>query len=161
MAIVGQTPRLSVSGNQVVSVATPIDVRGLPADVRTTLEAIAPAGVLEFCGEEWGPRGEGYRIEKSYLEPTPHHRSLLVAVDGAVLERSHTLPLPRVPQHVLATGLGKGSSIDSAEIVSGPVREEFWRLIVKDRSGRTFVVKVALDGTELETQRRSQSVVDG
>jgi hypothetical protein len=70
------------------------------------------------------------------------------------------LPLTKVPQHVLAPALTNGTSVESAEIVSGPVREELWRIIAKDRRGRVFVVLVDLEGNELSRFRRNQSRVD-
>ena len=155
-----QITRLTLNGDRVVSLAVPIDFRSLPALARTTCNAITPAGRLLFCGREQGPRGDGYRVEYSYAEPVEHQRSLLVDADGAVLERSHTLPLAKVPQHVLAAVLTKNTLIESAEIVSGPVREEFWRIVAKDRRGHVFLVLVGLEGNELSRFRRNQSRVD-
>ncbi|HIE68651.1 MAG TPA: hypothetical protein EYP98_00020 [Planctomycetes bacterium] len=155
-----QVARLTLAGDRVVSLAVPVDYRSLPALARTTCDAIAPKGRLLFCAREQGPRGDGYRVERGYSEPFDHYRSVLVDARGAVLERSHTLPLTKVPQHVLAPALTNGTSIESAEIVSGPVREEFWRIIAKDRRGRVFVVLVDLEGNELSRFRRNQSRVD-
>jgi len=155
-----QITRLTLNGDRVVALAVPIDFRSLPARARTACNAIAPEGRLLFCGREQGPRGDGYRVERGYSEPFEHRRSLLVDGGGAVLERSHTLPLAKVPQHVLAAALANNTVITSAEIVSGPVREEFWRLVAKDRRGRVFVVRVDLGGNELSRFRRNQSRVD-
>jgi len=155
-----QVARITLAGNQVVSLATPVDVRSLPAKTRTTCDAIAPEGLLQFCAHEQGPRGTGFRVERSYVKPFPHTRSLLVDTEGNVLERSHTLPLVKVPQHVLAAALTSSSSVESAEIVSGPVREEFWRIVTKDRRGRVYVVKVSLEGEQQSRLRRNQSRVD-
>ena len=152
--------RLTLAGDEVVAVATPTDLRGLPLAARTTVEAIAPEGELLFCGRERGPRGPGYRVEKRYEEPVPHVRSVLVDADGAVLERGHTLPLPDVPHHVLAAALTVAPFVESAEIVSGPTDEEFWRLVVRDRREHTFLVTVGLSGRTLSVHRRSAARVD-
>lgn len=155
-----QQARIIVSGNQVVAFATPVDFRVLPAAARKTCETVAPEGTLTFCGVERGPRGEGFRVEKRYLEPTPHERALLVDADGRVLERSHTVPVAQTPQHVLATALRCGKFVERVEIVSGPVREEHWQALVRDRDGRMFSVIIGLDGTLELKRRRSQSRVD-
>jgi hypothetical protein len=44
--------------------------------------------------------------------------------------------------------------------VSGPVQEEFWRIITKDRRGRIFVITIDLDGHVLSQLRRNQSRLD-
>lgn len=155
-----QVARITLAGNQIVSLATPVDIRSLTAKSRTTCDAIAPGGQLQFCAHESGPRGTGFRVERSYEKPFAHTRSVLVDTAGNVLERSHTLPLIKVPQHVLAAALTSSSSVESAEIVSGPVREEYWRIITKDRRGRVYVVQVSLEGEQQSRLRRNQSRVD-
>lgn len=155
-----QTPRIGLAGDRVVSLAVPIDIRSLPGRARTSIDAIAPEGRLVFCASERGPRGAGFRVERAYEKPFEHVRSILATAAGEVLERSHTVPLTKVPQHVLAAALTPSSLVESAEIVSGPEREEFWRIVTKDRRGRVFVVRVGLDGTHLSVMRRNQSRVD-
>lgn len=159
-AVVGEHARLTVEGDQVVAFATPFDYRALPAAARKTCDTVAPEGALLYCASERGPRGAGFRVEKRYQEPVPHERSLLVDAAGRVLERSHTLPVSDAPQHVLGTALGCGPFVERVEIVSGPVREEFWRVLVKDRRGRVFTATIDLGGELLHLRRRSQSRVD-
>jgi len=157
----GAAPRLWLRGDRVVAAAAPIDPHDLPSAVRTAIEAIAPDGVLEFCGREWGVRGAGYRIEKRYPdEPVPHVRTLLLAGDGRVLERAHSIPISDAPPRVLATALRVGPTVDEVQIVSGPDREEHWSLTVRDRAGRTFVVVVELDGRLRSAHRRTGSRID-
>mgnify|MGYP003674048535 FL=1 len=155
-----QPVRLLIAGDRLLSTAVPIDFHAVPALARTTSEAIAPDGVLEFCAHEIGPRGEGFRLEKRYEEPFPHVRSVLVDMLGNVLERSHTVPVAKVPQDVLGAALSSGTFVDSVAIVSGPVQEEFWHVVTKDRRGRIFVITVDLDGNVLSQVRRNQSRVD-
>ncbi|MFT4514461.1 MAG: hypothetical protein ACI91B_003171 [Planctomycetota bacterium] len=155
-----QDVRLAIIGNRVTWTAVPIDLRAVPALARTTCEAIAPNGVLEFCAREVGPRGEGFRLEKRYEQPFSHLRSMLVDELGNVMERSHTVPVAKVPQDVLSAALRSGTLIESTSIVSGPVHEEFWRIVTKDRRGRTFVITVDLDGNVRSQLRRNQSRVD-
>ena len=155
-----QSVRLSLAGNTVIGTAVPIAFRTIPQLARTTSEAIAPKGTLEFCAREIGPRGEGFRLEKRYEQPFPHVRSVLVDELGNVLERSHTVPVGKVPQDVLGAALGEGTVVDSAAIVSGPIREEFWRVVTQDRRGRIFVITIDLDGNVVSQLRRNQSRVD-
>ncbi|MEO6595452.1 MAG: hypothetical protein ABIP94_11930 [Planctomycetota bacterium] len=147
--------QLWLDGNTIVAATVAVGQGSLPATVRTTLDAIAPRGELLFQGQEWGPRGHGYRIQKRYREGTvEHERSVLIDSEGRVLERSHTWPIPDVPQHVLATALRAGTQIEAAWIVSGPEREEYWSCTVKNRLGHVLVAKVALDGRWLGSVRR-------
>jgi hypothetical protein len=155
-----QTARMTLSGGKIASIASPVDYYSLPTQAKTASEAIQPGGKVTFCALERGSRGQGYRVEKNYQKPFAHKRSLLVKADGEVLERSHTLPLSRVPQHVLASALTVGQSIQTAEIVSGPISEEYWHLVVHDRRGRVFLAKIDLQGNLLATARRNQTRVD-
>lgn len=151
----GAAPRLWLAGDRIVGAAVPLGAHSLPPPVRTMVEAVAPGGESTFVGREWGVRGEGYRVEKHYRDTTPPHaRAVLVAADGTVLERWHTVPLPEVPQPVLATALRSGPMIAEARIVSGREREERWELVVRDRAGGEFVVHVGLDGAPLGRHRR-------
>lgn len=159
-AIAGARTRLTISGDQVVSVVTPIDLRALPAAARAACEAEAPGGVVTFCGSERGLQGRGYRVEKRLSEPSPHERSMLVTEDGRILERRRTLPLTSAPEPVLATALAYGSFVDRVEIVAGPGRDERWVVIVKDREGETFAVEVELDGRLRRARRRTVGRVD-
>jgi hypothetical protein len=153
------TVRLCLAEDHVASAAVTLSPGSLPPAARKMADAIAPDGETRFVGREWGPRGTGFRIEKAYREPE-HRRSVLVDEAGAVLERAHTMPLARVPQHVLATALRTGPVIDEAWIVSGPLAEEHWTLVVVDRAGVRFVVRIGLDGTFLARWRRVAATVD-
>lgn len=157
-----QPARLTVAGDTVVAAAVATGPGSLPPAVRTTLSAVAPGGELVFQGREWGPRGTGFRIDKHYREgAVEHSRSALIAQDGAVLERAHTVPLADVPHAVLATALQAGPHVQQAWIVSGPRVEECWRCVVRDRLGHTHVVTVGLDGAHLGTVRRVTARLDG
>lgn len=155
--------RLWLDHGRIVGEAVPTAGPGsMPAAVRTTLRAVAPDGETLFEGREWGPGGEGYRVEKRYHDGVAEHvRSVLVAADGRVLERAHTVPFAEVPPGVLAAALPLGPSVDEAWIVSDAVRETHWLLVVRDRSERVFVAKVGLRGEDLGHVRRMGARVDG
>jgi hypothetical protein len=151
--------RLWLAGDRIVAATVPIGPGAMPLAVRTTIEAVLPDGTQTFAGREHGPRGHGFRIDKSYRQPE-HQRSVLIADDGSVLERAHTVTIAEVPQAVLATALRTGPSVEESWIVSGPTSEEFWQFLVRDRSGRAFVVKVGLDGGPLGRLRRTAARID-
>jgi hypothetical protein len=153
--------RLAIAGDHLVFAAVPIGSGSLPKAVRTPIDAIAPGGRTLFVGREWGERGDGFRVEKAYDGGgKTQTRSVLAAADGAVLERWHTVAIAEVPQHVMATALRTGPTIDEARIVSGPEREEHWAFVVRDRAGSVFVVKVSLDGEGLGRVRQSAARLD-
>jgi hypothetical protein len=157
----GNPARLSIGGNSIVAAAVATGNASLPKAARTAIEAIAPQGEVLFSGREWGPRGAGFRVEKRYREGAKEHvRSVLVDADGRVLEREHSVAIAEVPQHVLVAAMRMGSMIDEARIVSGPEREEYWSVTVRDRLGRTFVARVSLDGSLLDSVRRVSARVD-
>jgi hypothetical protein len=155
----GEQPRLWLDGDRLIGAAVPCSPIELPPAVRTMLAAIAPDGEQEFVARELGPRGAGFRIDVRYQDP-PHVRSLLLAADGSVLERSHTVATIDAPEHVLAAGLRHSPLVDAIRMVSGPEREEYWELVVRERSGGVHVIRVGLDGTVLGSQRRFTARVD-
>lgn len=141
-------PRLWLDGTRIVGVATGLGPGGLPPAVRAAVDAVAPAGRLVHAGREWGPAGTGYRVEKSYEDgPNTAFRSVLVAADGAVLQRSHSVPLARVPASVIGAAMAVGRDVRRCEIVSDADVETGWRALVVDGAGRTHCVILDLDGS--------------
>ncbi|MFO1076710.1 MAG: hypothetical protein U1E73_03180 [Planctomycetota bacterium] len=152
--------RLWLEGDRIAAAAVATGPGSLPQAVRTAVEAVEPGGETVFQGREWGARGEGYRVDKHYvLAGQDHRRTALVAADGRVLERGHSVPIAEVPQAVLAAALDVGPTVVEAMIVSGPEVEEFWRCEVTDRLGRSYVVTVGLDGGRRGVVRRVAATV--
>lgn len=147
--------RLCLDGERIVSASASLGPGALPLAVRVTADAIAPGGRVVFTGREWGPRGSGYRVEKAYRDGKQEHfRSMLLAGDGAVLERSHSLPIGEVPQPVLLAAQAPARiDVRRVDIVSGPTAEECYRVLVADRAGRTFLVECDLRGRSAVTWR--------
>jgi hypothetical protein len=146
--------RLRTAGDRVVAAAVPVGPGGLPPAVRTAIDSIQPGGKTLFAGREWGPRGDGYRSEKLYTDQGQEHfRSLLVAADGRVLERSHSVPLASAPPAVVTAAMASGPEVMRLEIVSGPEHEEGWRATVRNRAGWTHEVILSLRGTVLQVSR--------
>ena len=157
----GTPARLWILDDHVISASVALGPGSLPAAVRQSLDAVAPRGEVMFQGREWGPRGEGYRIDKRYqIDGAEHTRSALIASDGTVLERSHSVPVKEAPQDVLAAALRVGPHVQSVEIVSGREHEEYWRCVVADRLGRMFVATVGMDGRLVGAMRRVSARVD-
>jgi hypothetical protein len=122
--------------------------------VRATIEAVTPGGEVVFLGREWGRSGDGFRVEKRYVDGTSESfRSALIDEQGEILERSHTLPPTKVPPAVLGAAMKLGRDIRRCEIVSDAVAEREWRIRCVDGGGRTFVTTVSLDGRLLHAQR--------
>lgn len=151
--------RLELLGDRVVVAAVPVGEGLLPPAARTAIEAIAPGGAVTFAGFESGPRGSGWRVEKRYAE-SAQSRSALVTPEGAVLERWHTVPVRDVPTDALRAVADLGATVDEARIVSGPVREERWTFLVRDRLQRRRIVDVSLRGELLAQRRRLDATVD-
>lgn len=149
-----QPARLWIAGTDVIAAAVATGPGGLPAIVRTTVETIAPGGRTVFAGSEWGDHGFGYRVDKVYVDGVQEAtRSLLIAPDGAVLERCHSVPLPDVPQAVLATAMAIGRDVLRVEVVSDGSRETGFRCAVRDRAGRSHVVSTTMSGDLAHTTR--------
>lgn len=152
--------RLWIDRDRVIAVATPIGPGGLPAQVRNRLDLLAPEGEVLFEGQEWGPAGSGFRVEKRLVhENIERFSSFLLTAAGAVLERTHSEPLETVPAEVLMSAMAVGRHVYRCEIVSGPQREQGWRATVQDGGGRKFLVQIGLDGQLESAQRVLDAVV--
>lgn len=140
--------RLWIEGDAIRGGATGVGRGGLPLAVRTTAAAVVTDGETVFQGREWGPAGTGFRIEKRRTEAGQElFCSALIADDGSVLERSHSVPLAKVPTSVLAAATAIGRDVQRCEIVSDREREIGWRAVVGDGLGRTYVLGIDLDGS--------------
>ena len=156
----GSQTRLTVSGDRVVVIVSPIEYLALPSPVREACEALTPKGTINFCGRERSDEGVGYRVEMRCEDPAPHERSMLFNEAGRVLEQGRTLDLSQAPKHVLKTALSYGDFIERVEVVSRPVLGGYWRVVIRDRSGRRFAATINPDGALQTLRRRTQSRVD-
>jgi len=156
----GSLTRLTVSGDRVVVIASPIDYLALPSPVREACESLAPKGTITFCGRERSDRGVGYRVEMRLKDPAPHERSMLFNEAGRVLEQGRTLDLSQAPKQVLKTALSYGDFIERIEVVSRPALGDCWRVVIRDRSGRRFAATINPNGALKTLRRRTQSRVD-
>ena len=152
---------LHLSGAEILSANAATLAPSLPPAVRAAVDAVLPQGAEILRCREWGPRGAGYRIEKRYdIDGVDHFRTALIAADGKVLERAHSVPIDKVPERVLLTAGQFGTHVSRIMIVSGPKREEYWQCTVANRGDQTFVVITELDGELRSTARRLQVTVD-
>lgn len=153
--------RLWIAGDRIVRAAAALGPGMLPPEVRRTVEAVASAGDLRFAAREFGPLGDGYRVEKHYPSANPEHsRTVLVNAAGDVLERGHTVPIADVPRDILAAALRIAPNVQTAWILSDSQREKCWECVVQNRIGYTLVVTIGLDGTVGSVLRRTSAQVD-
>lgn len=153
--------RLSLTGDAVTGAAAPLGPGGLPAPVRTAAEAIVPGGTVVFSGREWGPLGDGYRIEKRYREDGGESfRSVLMDAEGRVLERTHSVSMAKVPPVIARMAMTIGRDLRRCEIVSDSAREIAWRAIVGDGLGRTHIVTLDLSGNVVESHRLVRAQIE-
>lgn len=146
--------RIWLQGDRIVGAAAAIGPGALPQPARAAMDAVALGGEQTFLGREWGARGEHYRVEKRYQEGgAESYRSALVTADGDVVERSHTVPVGKVPPVVLGAAMKFGRDLRRCDIVCDAVAEREWRIHCVDGGGRTFVVSVGLDGSPLGASR--------
>lgn len=146
--------RLWLQGDRIVGAAAAIGPGALPQPARAAMDAVAPGGEQTFLGREWGPRGEHFRVEKRYQDGGAEtFRSALVTAEGDVSERSHTVPISKVPPAVLGAAMKFGRDLRRCDIVCDAVAEREWRIHCIDGGGRTFVVSVGLDGSPLGASR--------
>jgi len=153
--------RLSLTGDAVTGAAAPLGPGGLPPPVRTAAEAIVPGGTVVFSGREWGAFGDGYRIEKRYREDGGESFcSVLMDADGRVLERTHSVPMAKVPPVIARMAMTMGRDLRRCEIVSDTARETAWRALVGDGLGRTHMVTLDLSGNILASHRLVRAQVE-
>lgn len=147
--------RLLFDADTLVASAVPIGPGALPPAVRTLVEAIEPGGTTVYAAREWSRRGAGFRVEKRYSEgPDQQYRSALITSDGAVLERSHTVPVGQVPRRILlAVMTDARRDVLRAEVVSDAASEVGWRITMQDGGARMFVCECSMTGTELAVHR--------
>jgi hypothetical protein len=146
---------LTFAGDAVASVTVPLGPGALDARLRAAVDAIEPGGRTVRVAREWGPRGDGYRIEKRYGDGLAEQfRSLLLSADAVVLERSHTVSVNETPPAVLtAATASTRRSVLRIDIVSGPSTEEYFRVLLRDGGGRRFAVDCSPSGAVLATRR--------
>jgi hypothetical protein len=146
---------LTFAGDAVASVAVPLGPGALDARLRAAVDAIEPGGRTVLVAREWGPRGDGYRIEKRYGDGLAEQfRSLLLSADAIVLERSHSVSVNETPPAVLtAATAATRRAVLRIDIVSGPSTEEYFRLLLRDGGGRRFAVECTPSGAVLATRR--------
>lgn len=146
--------RLRLDGSEVLAVAAASGPGGIPQPVRSAIEAVVPGGEPVFLGREWGSDGETWLVEKRYLDGTEESfRTARIAKDGAILERTHSWPIAKVPAPVIGAALSLGRDVRRCEIVSDANVESCWRAFVVDGGGRRLLATIGLDGTLLATHR--------
>ena len=150
----GAGARLEVASDQVVATAAALDPSDLPDAARVTVESIQPGGEVVLCAREWRQGAEIYRIAVRY--EGNDQRELLLQADGAVIERSHTIPSGDVPAPARTVARTHGT-IRRASVVQGAPTEERYRFDVNRRDGARLLVECDARGD----QERVARVLDG
>lgn len=146
--------RLWLRGDRVVGAAAGIGPGAVPQAAKAAMDAVAAGGELTFLGREWGQRGESFRVEKRYADGGAEtFRSALVTAEGEVVERSHTVPISKVPPVVLGAAMRFGRDLRRCDIVSDALAEREWRIHCVDGGGRRFLVVVDLEGSLIAANR--------
>lgn len=149
--------RLRVESGRVASVAIDVSPRDLPRAARRMADAVLPpeGGKLAELAKEWGPRGVGFRVRRSYGEPGADVRSVLVTEDGRVLERTHRIAPDELPAAVrrAAERARPGGVIEHADVVQGDPGEEGFRVLVREGRAATWLVECDARGEGLRLYR--------
>ncbi len=153
--------RISVRDGQIIMLAAPLGRGAVPSEVRRIVESVHPGGETAASFREWGPLGSGYRVEKHYSqEPSGQWRSVLLDEGGAVLERTHSLPIALVPQAVLlAAAQDSRRDLNRVDVVQNSAGEEYFRIRAVDTIGREYSVECAVDGTRVRVARILQTLM--
>ncbi|MCC6672258.1 MAG: hypothetical protein IT458_14445 [Planctomycetes bacterium] len=154
-APVGRFPRILLVEGRVASLAVPVAASALPPAVAHVEEALLPGGELTFLAREWHERGTGWRVEKRLAgRGGDELRSLLLADDGAVLERSHEVQLKTAPAKVLETALAEApGQAQRVEVLQGDPGEEWFRVTIRTPEGDRRHVECWPDGRLLRSGR--------
>lgn len=152
--------RLFVENGEITSLSVPLPRGGVPLEARRVADLVFPGGTIVFEGREWGPLGNGYRIEKYYPDVVSERRSLLVAAGGEILEQTHSLPVAEAPQDVLlAAAADYRRDLDRIDVVHSGDDREYFRVHATDTMGRGYLVECAPDGGDLRVARILQAEV--
>lgn len=148
---------LAVHGGEVLSLTVPLAWRQLPEPIARTVASIQPGGNSE-AAREWSDAGDGYRIVTTYGDGD--QRTLRLAIDGTVRERSHTLALDAVDEaaRLAITKLRLGT-ITHVEATQGEANREWYRFWLRDDAGREHVVDCELDGGGARARRLLAAVL--
>lgn len=115
----GETPRLFLDASTALRWVIPIEQADLPPTVSRTARAVQQGGELRFVGKVYGGPEDSYLIETAYPDIAADHlRRLIVAADGRVILRSHSLPRADLPGQLLAEITSMGE-LETLEFVEG------------------------------------------
>lgn len=143
-----QNPRLFLAADQAPYWVIPIAYSDLPTIVSRTARAVQPGGELRFTGKVYGGPEDAYLIETVYAEIADDHlRRMIIASDGRVLLRSHSLPKSDLPEELAARIAAKGK-LETLEFVAGD-GPSYYRVTILDADGARRVRSYTLAGDPL------------
>jgi len=148
----GQVPRLYLTAGEPPRWALPMPYDEFPSSVGRTVETVLQDGELRFAGRVYGGPEDAYLVEKLYPVLGSHHlRRALVASDGRVLLRSHTLPIAEAPDPV-AKRISARGELESLEFVEGRA-SSYYRAIILEAGALRRVRAYTPEGSLLRVAR--------
>lgn len=151
---------LWLRGDRIVRAIAPLGPGATPQVVRRRADEAAPGGEFTLMGREWGPLGNGFRLERLAADgQATVRRTMLIDEQGRLLDFGQSVPLVQAPQHVLAAALAVGRDVVEATLFAHPGSPPRWECRVVDALGHTHLVTIDLDGRRLATLREVAAVV--
>lgn len=121
----------------------------VPAEVLRIESTIQPGGERTVLARAFGPTGDGFRFVRRYpRDAACPERSVLLAADGTVLERSHALPVNEAPAAVLERSASVAAGqVTRIHVVQGQPGEEWYRIHLAAADGTRHLLECETDGT--------------
>ncbi|MHC5065833.1 MAG: hypothetical protein ACYTG5_17860, partial [Planctomycetota bacterium] len=123
--------RVLIQDGEAVQWIVSLDPRTLPESVRRASEAVLQEGEFRFIGRFHGASEPAFFLEKTYPDQSADHvRKAIIADDGRILLRSHSLALSEVPVAARKQIEARGR-LESLEFIQDDERS-FYRAVFQD-----------------------------
>jgi len=124
-----------------------VEPNSLPAPVQRSAEAVLQGGELSFVGQVHGGPEEAYLLEKRYPQLAEQHmRKAIIAADGQVILRSHSIPRRELPREVGAALQAKGD-LETLEFIEA-ANESYYRAVFLGDRGQRQALELDVRGEE-------------
>ena len=137
----------------IVRGAVPCSASALPRGATVTIRTLQPGGEMDALEQVFVGDEALFFARHRYADATTPSRSVLVAGDGRVIERSHEVPAagddPTLAPALRAAQAALGEPTARVEIVHGAPGSEWLRV-----SGSARIVDCALDGAVRSVRER-------
>ena len=124
-----------------------IDLDSVPVPVRRAAEAVLQGGELFFVGQVHGGSEEAFFMEKRYPELVEAHaRKAIIAKDGRIVLRSHSILQRDLPEEV-STAIRRRGDLESLEFIEGD-DDSYYRAVFLDDQGLRQAIELDIGGKE-------------